>query len=955
MSLEQFKTQILLLHSEQSTLDSLSTGFSDRYTVHCATSGSEALNTLGETAIDVIVTAQDLPGMSGLDALREAKKRSPDTIGILLTGNDNQGVEALVGDQEVFQVIRGGVTPESLRGVIDNATRQSRLMALAESANDTTAAMDEPTSEHIVMETSENGSAIISDGTGRMPILNPDKVSPDANLGSRAVDVLVLTKDEEFLTTVRESARGMHNVIYANTLAQADDAVRDHKVGVAVVDAAMVGGNVEKLTMHLRATAPRLVAIVAGRRDDGEMLMDLINRGKVYRFLLKPVSPGRARLAVEASVKHHLEAPDSAFKTLGSPAAPKAAARAPKAQPKAPRKAAPKAALKVPPKAKKKAQPKPERSQTVPTITVEPRPVPVDSSSLMDDALGTAFGGDDTGFTETMTGIVKSVGESISSVTSRKSPDKVAEVVPTESAGSGGSMFANPKLLGIGATAVVVLLGLGWWMFSGSGEAVPTDEPLSGSPLITETDAVLEAPAPADVAVGVSELIEEARLAAAAGQLFNPPGSNAIELYLAAIEATPGDVVVAAELAAIVDQTLGMAETSLLDRQPEDAAAALQRVALADPANSRLPFLNAQLAQIQLRDYLDSSRLAIREARYEDAAVALDGARSLGLDNAAEIEVVADELSRTLSEQRVDDVLAKANARLDEGKLTAPSNDNARYYYELALSNDPGNTAAQQGLTVVASKLVLQARTEIDAGRFDTADNLLADARRLDPSSSELAGSAAALSTARERVRQERLAEAQRIADQKAAEERAVAERIAAEKAAADRAAAEKIAAEQLLADQAAADQLAADQVAADQLAADQAAAEQLAAVTAPESTDAVIDEYVDNGTTFDSAPPVPVLNANPVAVSSLTRTKYSAPKYPRGAQRRGQTGWVDVVFTVDIDGTVQNVSIQDSDPGVTFVNAAVSAVEDWEFEPVTENGVTVPKRAAVRMLFAIE
>ena len=48
MSFEQFKTQVLLLHSEQSTLDSLRSGFNDRYTVHCATSGSEALNTLGE-------------------------------------------------------------------------------------------------------------------------------------------------------------------------------------------------------------------------------------------------------------------------------------------------------------------------------------------------------------------------------------------------------------------------------------------------------------------------------------------------------------------------------------------------------------------------------------------------------------------------------------------------------------------------------------------------------------------------------------------------------------------------------------------------------------------------------------------------------------------------------------------------------------------------------------------
>ena len=39
----------------------------------------------------------------------------------------------------------------------------------------------------------------------------------------------------------------------------------------------------------------------------------------------------------------------------------------------------------------------------------------------------------------------------------------------------------------------------------------------------------------------------------------------------------------------------------------------------------------------------------------------------------------------------------------------------------------------------------------------------------------------------------------------------------------------------------------------------------------------------------------------------------------------------------------------------ITFVNSAVSAVEDWEFEPVIENGVAVQKRAAVRMMFAVE
>jgi len=997
VSLEHFKKQVLLLHSEQSTLDNLSSGFSDRYTVHCATSGSEALNTLGETQIDVIVTAQDLPGMSGLDALREAKKRSPDTIGILLAGNSGDGLEALVGDQEVFQIVRGSVTPDSLKNLIDSATRQARLLALAESANDTTANPDEPVSEHIVMETSENGSAIISDGTGRMPILDPQKVSAAADVGSRGVDILVLTQDEEFLATVQESARGMHNVIYANTLAQADDAVRKQKVGVAVIDAAMVGSNVEKMTMHLRAASPRLVAIIAGRRDDGEMLMDLINRGKVYRFLLKPVSPGRSRLAIEASVKHHLEAPDSAFKvagTAGAPlAAPKAAPKpapvpAPKAAPKPAPKAAPKAAPKPAPKAAPKpaaqarqkapqaARPAPAakapqaRKPTRPTKAAAASSIvanPDDALSPIHDGLAEAFGGDDSGFAETMTGIVKSVTESLWSKSKEPAAIKT-DTAPAVAAASGGSLLGNPKVLGIAAAAVVVIAVAAYWLLGGSDEPVVPEQPTASPTSITEAELVFETETVVPTEPGIDDLIDEAQLAAADGQIFSPPGSNAIDLYLSALQLAPGDPVAEAGLQDVIQQALGMAESALLERRVEDVVAALQRVEFADPDNSRLTFLNAQLSQLQLRNYLDDARLAIRESRFEDATLALDGARLLGVTDTSEIDAVDDELSAALSDQRVDEVLAQANARLEEGRLIAPSNDNARYYFELALSNDPGNAAARQGLSVVASKLVLQARVQIDEGNFDIADALLIDARRLDPSSSELAASTTALAAARDR----RAQDVRRAAEQRAAAERAAAERLAAEKAAADRAAAERLAAaEQAAAEQAAAEQAAADRAAAEKAAAEQAAAEKLAAEKAAAeqaATDANAAEPVAERATADSvadsgaAGPQPAVSPRqqaattaPVSIRSLNRTKYVAPRYPRSAQRRGVTGWVDVVFTVDIDGSVTDVVVRDSDPGDTFVNSATVAVEGWEFEPVIEDGVAVQKRAAVRMMFALE
>jgi serine/threonine-protein kinase len=893
VSLEQFKTQILLLHSEQSTLDNFSTGFNDRYTIHCATSGSEALNTLGQTEIDVIVTAQELPGMSGIDALREAKKRSPDTVGILIAGDARGNLEALVGDLEIFQIVRGTVTPTSLRQLVDDATRQSRLMTLAESANDTAADVDMPHAEHIVMETSENGSAIISDGTGRMPILDPKKVSAKTSVGSRAIDVLVLTKDEEFLTTVKDSARGMHNIIYANTLAQADDAVRNHKVGVAVIDAAMVGSNVEKLTVHLRSTEPRLVAIVAGRRDDGEMLMDLINRGKVYRFLLKPVSPGRARLAIEASVKHHLEAPETAFKTSGAPAKAKSTPPKRAAKKKVAKK---KAAKKTSASEPRKARARTKQSQSVPSVSVSPRPVPVSnkSSSPTDNGRFSTFGGDDDTFTGTFGGMIKSVGDSLSSAAKRE----VTEDTMTSSlrgSASGGSFFGKLKSVSVGATAIAAALGIGWWTFGGFDSPAPTEQPLAGTPSVTEADPAFETAAPAPRDASVRHLLGEARLADAAGQIYNPPGSNSIEFYLAATKAAPNDAAIRAALAAAVDQALSMAETSLLDRRSDDADAALTRVALADPRNERLPFLNAQLIQMQSRYFLDSARLAIREARFEDAAVALDGARALGSDNNAEIGTVNDELRRQLGEQHVDDVLLKANARLAEGKLTAPSNDNARYYFELVLSKDPGNSAARQGVNMIASKLILQARVEIDAGQLEAADILLADARRLNPTSSKLAESTAALDTALMRLGEDQAL----VAD--------VNEYEGAE----------------------------------------------------PSVEISNIETVRENYGPPTGATETTIAKALgpmiPVSIRSLTRTKYVAPKYPRAAQRRNVSGWVDVEFTVTVDGMVRDVSIRGSDPGVTFVNAAVSAVEDWEFKPSVENGLAVEKRAAVRMMFALE
>ncbi len=937
MPLDEFKTQVLLLHAEESTLEQLSSGFGDRYTVHCATSGSEALNTLVETPINVMVTAQNLPGMSGLDALREAKKRSPSTIGILIAGGADAGLEAMVGDEEVFQVVRGNVTAEGLLKLVENATQQMRLMTLAKSANDTMANVDRPVTEHIIMETSENGSPIISDGTGRMPALDPEKVSASASVGSRAVDVLVLTKDQEFLETIKDSSRGMHKVFFASTLSQADTAIRKHKIGVAVVDAAMVGEKLEQLTQHLRKGVPRLVSIVAGRRDDGDMLMDLINRGKVYRFLLKPVSPGRARLAVESSVKHHLEAPNSAFVSKSRPAAAKKLAAAKKA--KAVRKAAPKATPKATPKA--------ARPRRAPLVNAPPDP-PLGSSTMVgldsptNKGLAGAFGEDQSSLVDTVSGLVGSISAKLSGLkSSRSAAGGLAKTqVAVTAAPSSGSLLRKAKLLGIGAVAIAIIAGSLYWFVGGSDEMPAATDPQMRTPSFTETEFVSEAaPAPVQPVIDINALLKEARFARAAGHIFNPIGSNAIELFVAASEVAPNDAIVAAELETVVAQALGMAESAMLGSRLDDAAAALQRIAIADADNARLPFLSAQLSQMQLRSYLDLARTAIRENRFEDAAAALFAAHGLITTDDTEINAVANELSAARSAQQADDVLEKANARLKSGDLLTPANDNARYYFELVLSVDSRNTSARQGLNAIASKLVLQARAELDKGNVNAAEDILGDARALDPGNSELDATATAVINARAALAaQQRQAEAARVEAARVEAARVEAARVEAERLEAERLEAERLEAERQ--------------------AAIEPAAEGPAEMGPPEEGSAEMGPLEEGpaamGPTVEDRA-ISVRNSKPAGVSSLNRVKYVAPKYPRAALRRNLSGWVDVAFTVTFDGSVKDIDVPKSHPDEIFVESAIQAVEKWEFEPVLDNETIIEKRVAVRMLFALE
>lgn len=116
--------------------------------------------------------------------------------------------------------------------------------------------------------------------------------------------ILVLSRDPNLVETVKKAAPRGTPVVPAPDLDHVAGKLSDLKPGVLVADTAStadVAAMVAQLTQHF----PELVVIVAGKREDSSALMQLTATGRIFRFLLTPLSHGQTRLALEAAVKQH--------------------------------------------------------------------------------------------------------------------------------------------------------------------------------------------------------------------------------------------------------------------------------------------------------------------------------------------------------------------------------------------------------------------------------------------------------------------------------------------------------------------------------------------------------------------------------------------------------------------------------------------------------------------------
>lgn len=119
---------VLLVDDEPHALAAMRMALEDEFDIATAASGEEALRILEDQWVQVIISDQRMPGMTGVQFLTQARERWPETVRIILTGyTDASAMVAAINEAGIHQFLTKPWIPDQLAMAARNATRLFHL------------------------------------------------------------------------------------------------------------------------------------------------------------------------------------------------------------------------------------------------------------------------------------------------------------------------------------------------------------------------------------------------------------------------------------------------------------------------------------------------------------------------------------------------------------------------------------------------------------------------------------------------------------------------------------------------------------------------------------------------------------------------------------------------------------------------------------------------------------
>ena len=270
------RPRVLFVDDDERILNGLRSLFRQEYLVLTASSGEAALEIVNRGGVQVVVSDQRMPGMTGVELLRQVRTVAPDALRLLLTGyTDLASLVGSINEGEIFRFVKKPWDNDELRRDVADAVKAAL--------------------EHA-------GKA-------------QPKPQPQAQSPRSAGSLLVIDPKESLGRGLERLLAGAASVIQVTSPAEAAKALQGNEIAAIVADLGAGMNGLVALFKQVKAKRPGVLTILLADEPDSELGIELINKAQIFRFLPKPVSAKDLRHEVAEALRRY-----SAFKA--SSAAP---------------------------------------------------------------------------------------------------------------------------------------------------------------------------------------------------------------------------------------------------------------------------------------------------------------------------------------------------------------------------------------------------------------------------------------------------------------------------------------------------------------------------------------------------------------------------------------------------------------------------------------------------------
>ena len=265
------KTRILFVDDDERIINAVRALFRQDYDVTAVVGGEAALAAIKENPPHVIVSDQRMPGITGVELLRQARELAPNAVRILLTGyTDLAALVGSINQGEIFKFVMKPWDNAELKKTVAEAVR----------------------------------IALELEATATKPE-KPDEPAPPPVNPRSAGSLLVIDPKEGLAKGLERLLAGAAEVIQVPTPQEAIRVIQGTEIAAIVADLGAGTDGLVSLFKQLKEKRPEVLSILLAEEPDAELGIELINKAQIYRFLPKPVSAKELRTQVAAALRRY--------------------------------------------------------------------------------------------------------------------------------------------------------------------------------------------------------------------------------------------------------------------------------------------------------------------------------------------------------------------------------------------------------------------------------------------------------------------------------------------------------------------------------------------------------------------------------------------------------------------------------------------------------------------------